>query len=123
MKAYFKAVRKWMLILFMLVLCTAMGKGGGFAIAQAIEGKSAWLLIFIVYPFLLPMIKITAEAICKKEEKPKRPIWFDISPPIPTPPSSGSSVFLSEIPCRNSCLKHSQVCRQVKEEGAAGEEG
>ncbi len=101
MKEYLKGVKKWMLIFFIICLGAAMGWGTKIIISLIAEGQFGYILTFIVYPFLIPLFSIAGQTICKQEDKPKRPIWFDIAPPPPRPPlppHSGSSVATSTKP-------------------------
>lgn len=99
MKEYLEGVKKWMLILFIIGLGAAMGWGTKIIISLIAEGQFGYLLIFITYPFLIPLFSIAGQTICKQEDKPKRHIWFDIAPSRPPlPPHSGSSVATSRKP-------------------------
>lgn len=98
MKEYLESVKKWMLIFFIICLGAAMGWGTKIIIFLIVEGQFGYILIFITYPFLIPLFTIAVQTICKQEDKPERPIWFDIAPPPhrpPLPPHSGSCVATS----------------------------
>jgi hypothetical protein len=99
MKTYLESVKKWMLIFFIICLGAAMGWGTKIIIFLIAKGQFRYILTFIAYPFLIPLFTIAGQIICKQEDKPKRPIWFDIVPPPPRlPPHSGSSVATSTKP-------------------------
>ena len=86
MKEYLEGVKKWMLIFFIICLGAAMGWGTKIIVCLLAEGKFGYILIFIAYPFLIPLFTSAVQTICKQEDTPKSPIWFDIAPPPPRPP-------------------------------------
>lgn len=81
MKEYLEGMKKWMMIFFIIYLGAAMGCGTIFFIYLITEGKFGYVLIFIVYPFLIPLFKIAWQAVYKQDDKSKRSIWVNLPPP------------------------------------------